>query len=195
MVATHSSMACSTLPFSIAILLPCRAIINLRSSPRSNIDPPSFDSVSNDDTRTPCERLADLDIHRSTEPCIEEMNHNYIEDKHIGNFPLKASRTREDRPLKFERPAQNDMAEQTIKQSEKDMLRLRRTRIEIKRIEEEQKRKRKQEQAMKEVIKKQKDRKNRLREVVPPKINYRKVPTKQKNITKTITFKLKSFQR
>ena len=180
--------------FLLAVLLPCRAIINLRSSPRSNIAP-SSDSVLPSDTRTPCERLADLDTHRHTEPCIEDMKRNYIDDRRMGNAPLKASTLRKDLPLKFERPVQNDMAEQTIKQSEKDMLRLRRTRIEIKRIEEEQKRKRKQEQAMKEVIKKQKDRKNRLRDIVPKKINYRKVPTKQKNITKTITFKLKKFPK
>ena len=194
MVVSNSRWPAALCAFLLAVLLPCRAIINLRSSPRLNIAP-SSDSVSPGDTRTPCERLTDLDTHRHTEPCAEDMKHNYIDDRRIGNAPLKTSTVGEDIPLKFERPVQNDMAEQTIKQSEKDMLRLRRTRIEIKKIEEEQKRKRKQEQAMKEVVKKQKDRKNRLRDVVPKKINYRKVPTKQNNITKTITFRLKKFPK
>eukprot|EP00942_MAST-04A_sp_MAST-4A-sp1_P000921 g921.t1 len=65
--------------------------------------------------------------------------------------PMVDGKVKEQSPLKFERPVDEDTAEEVIKKSENDVLRLRKTRVEIKRIEEEQKRKRKKVIKRKEI--------------------------------------------
>eukprot|EP00943_MAST-04B_sp_MAST-4B-sp1_P003017 g3017.t1 len=63
--------------------------------------------------------------------------------------PLFNSKTSVESKLRFERPPDKDTAEEVIKATEKDMLRLRHTREQIKKTEQEQKHKREQEQKKK----------------------------------------------
>ena len=63
--------------------------------------------------------------------------------------PLFNSKASIESKLRFERPSDKDTAEEVIKATEKDMLRLRHTREQIKKTEQEQKHKREQEQKKK----------------------------------------------